>query len=168
MTCPARQGQIAVVEGGIDDETTVRTAVGGAPDPSAAIARAGQDPKSRVPERIWREAVRVAELEGVHATSKALRFNYYDLKKGMPACAEQGGRRVGGKPAIEPVEHKQPVADAMFVQLEVPASPCAATGSGRVVVELAARSGQRMRVEASDAGQLDVAGMVQAFWSRAS
>lgn len=127
-----------------------------------------KSPKSRVPERIWREAVRVAELEGVHATSKALRFNYYDLKKRMPACAEQDDRRVGGTLATKPVEHTQPVADAMFVQLEVPASPCAATGSGRVVVEMTARSGERMRVEASDAGQLDVAGMVQAFWSRAS
>ena len=36
--------------------------------------------RSMVPEEFWNAAVDVARVEGVHATSKALRFNYYSLK----------------------------------------------------------------------------------------
>lgn len=121
-----------------------------------------KSPRSRVPEAIWREAVRIAEHEGVHATCKALHFNYYDLKKRVQAVQQQA------KLATKPVEHAEPASDATFVQLEVAPSPDAEPCSGRVVVELTGRGGERMRIEASDAGGLDMAGMVQAFWSRAS
>ena len=36
--------------------------------------------RSMVPEVLWNAAVEVARVEGVHATAKALRFNYYSLK----------------------------------------------------------------------------------------
>jgi len=120
-----------------------------------------KSPRSRVPEGIWHEAVRIAEIEGVHATSKALRFNYYDLKKRVQAVQQ-------AKLATKPVEPAQPATDATFVELEVAPSPDAGRSSGRVVVELTGRGGERMRIEASDAGGLDMAGMVQAFWSQAS
>lgn len=118
--------------------------------------------KSRVPEAIWREAARVAGIEGVNATAQALRFNYYDLKKRVQAVQHEA------KLATKPVEHAERMTDATFVQLEVGAPPQAATGSGRVVVELTGPRGERMRIEASDGGGLDMASMVQAFWSRAS
>src|SRR5580700_4056843 len=36
--------------------------------------------RSMIPEDLWNAAVEVARVAGVHATSKALRFNYYSLK----------------------------------------------------------------------------------------
>ena len=36
--------------------------------------------RSMVPEDLWTAAVEVARVKGVHATFKALRFNYYSLK----------------------------------------------------------------------------------------
>ena len=41
-----------------------------------------------VPEELWSAAVEVARSDGVHATAKALRFDYYGLK----ARVKEGAR----------------------------------------------------------------------------
>ena len=111
---------------------------------------------TRIPQEIWDEAARVVQIEGLSATASALRFEYYALKKHVD--------RAGGGSALATVTTPSVKVqrEPSFVQVQMPES------DARVVIELSAPSGDRMRIESRDAAQLDVVGMVQAFWSRAS
>jgi hypothetical protein len=102
-----------------------------------------------VPEELWNAAVEVAQVEGVHATAKALRFNYYSLKDRV----EQAPREAVGTPG----------AATPFVEVQMPSLD--ARGDGSTVVELVGRRGDRMRIVAG-AGAVDVVGLAQAFWGR--
>jgi hypothetical protein len=117
--------------------------------------RARRDsPKSRVPEELWKQVVEVARVDGVWATSKALRFNYTDLQRRL---AEAPSARTKAA-SIERVATE-------FV--EIPATSVVARGAdAKVVVELLGVRNERMRIEA-DPRALDVAALVRAFWSRA-
>lgn len=106
--------------------------------------------RARVPEELWNAAVVVARVEGVHATSKALRFNYYSLKD-----------RVAQAPSEAVVTEE--AATAPFVEVQMPSLD--ARGDGGTVVELVGRRGDRMRIVAG-ASAVDVVGLVQAFWGR--
>jgi hypothetical protein len=137
---------------------------------------------SRIPEDLWQEAIRVAAMCGLYATAKALHFSYDRLKerceeggregvvaaekrrgevvrsgeanggRGIEARSSEGASSVGG-----PTD-----AGSRFVALPMPALQ---TGS-LTTIELAGRTGDRMRVEMT--GDIDVASLVQAFWSRQS
>lgn len=119
--------------------------------------------RSRIPQELWDEAVAVARVDGVHATAKALRLNYYDLKKRF----EQRQAKTSSGVELSTVSDEGTEQSAtQFVQLQLQSSDV-----GRdqpVVVELTGRGGDRMRIETRDGAGLDVVGMVQAFWSRAS
>ena len=58
------------------------------------------------------------------------------------------------------------MAATPFVEVAIPAIE-ARDSRSETVVELVGRHGERMRIVAA-AGALDVVGLVQAFWSRAS
>jgi hypothetical protein len=119
--------------------------------------RARPSRTERIPEEIWDEAVGIVQIEGLHATASALRFEYYALKKHVD--------RVGGGSALATVSDSgaQASPEPTFVQVQLPRHP-----AGGLVIELTARGGDRMRIESGDAAQVDVVGMVHAFWSRAS
>ncbi len=106
--------------------------------------------RGRIPEELWRAAVGVARVEGVYATSKALRFNYYSLKARLDeAGSEELGERIEG---------------AAFVEL----APGQLGGCGKTVVELVGRKGGRLRIDVSGTSGVDVVGLAQAFWSHES
>jgi hypothetical protein len=105
---------------------------------------------ARIPEELWDAAVAVAREEGVYATSRALRFNYYSLKDRMSAVDLE--RRTE--------ETRVPAA---FIEL--PRGSLG--GGGRAVVELVGRGGG-LRIEVTGASPVDVVALAQAFWSRAS
>jgi hypothetical protein len=117
-----------------------------------------------VPEDLWNAAVEVARVEGVHATSKALRFNYYSLKDRLvladrAAAATSAPKKADGL--------------ATFVEVKMPAPPRPAAreseAGGHAVVEFVGAGGARMRVDVSGgATHVDVVGLAHAFWSRAS
>jgi hypothetical protein len=48
--------------------------------------RRTRKPKSRIPESLWELAVQLASTHGVHRTSRALRLDYYSLKKRVEAA----------------------------------------------------------------------------------
>jgi len=50
--------------------------------------RSEQPPRTRLPESIWAAAVEMAQLHGLHHTTKTLRLDYTKLKKRMPAAAQ--------------------------------------------------------------------------------
>jgi hypothetical protein len=106
--------------------------------------------RARIPEELWNAAVGVARVEGVYATCRALRFNYYSLKD-----------RVDQAESKERAEHADKLEGAAFVEL----GAAELGGSGKTVVELVGRTGGRMRIEMSGASGVDMVGLVQAFWS---
>jgi hypothetical protein len=115
-----------------------------------------------VPEDLWNAAVGVARVAGVHATSKALRFNYYSLKD----------RLVRADSAA--LTQRKADREATFIEVQMPARPSLpslapreSAVSDKTVVELVGTGGARMRIDVTGTSRVDVVGLVQAFWSRA-
>jgi hypothetical protein len=135
-----------------------------------------------VPEAVWQEAERVAQLAGVYATAQATRLNYTGLKERVRAASGSTAPSNSGKnkqrtAAVVPRARPRRVAAEAdrvrkgdsgassvprFVALAV--SP---PGSApQATIEVVGRGGERMRVQVS--GVLDVVGVLQTFWRRAS
>lgn len=130
----------------------------------------------RIPARLWQQAAAVARVEGVHRTSRATRLNYERLKacvlkseavvpqgqspRTSRASAKQSRRSErAGEVLRQSGRESLAGADAQFVSVQMPTL-------GRrdsLTIELISRSGERMRIES--AGALDLAGVMQSFWS---
>ncbi len=104
--------------------------------------------RTRIPDPLWAAAVKVAERHGVHRTAKALRIDYYGLKKRV----EEGGESSAN------ISVKGDVAT--FVEL---AGPFPA-GSGECLVELEDVSGAKMRVHVKGAEAPDLVALSRSFW----
>ena len=118
--------------------------------------RAHRDGRSRVPEDLWDAAVEVARVEGVHATSKALRFNYYGIKDRLVLADSAALTR------------RKPDRDATFVEVQMPSAPSLVpreSADDRTVVELVGTGGARMRIDIAGASRVDVVALAHAFWS---
>lgn len=110
--------------------------------------------RARAPEELWDAAVDVARREGVYATAKAIRFD----------CCRLKARMEMGKVPRQALLSR---ADATsFVEIEIP-SLGARVPTSSIVVEVVGRHGDRMRIVGAP-GAVDVVGLAQAFWSRAS
>ena len=66
-------------------------------------------PRARIPEELWREAAQLACAHGINRIAKAMRLDYYALKKHAAAAAESGEHvpefvevLPGGMPALQP------------------------------------------------------------------
>ena len=47
--------------------------------------------RSRLPESLWAAAVKLGREHGINRTTRALRLDYYSLKKRVEACSRQQG-----------------------------------------------------------------------------
>ena len=54
--------------------------------------RTRRRPRTRIPEELWREAAQLACEHGINRTARALRLDYYALKKRAAAAARSGER----------------------------------------------------------------------------
>ena len=109
--------------------------------------RRGRARGERIPEDLWAAAVGVARGHGVNPAARALRLNYYDLKRRLEGAARGGGTEQAGP---------------RFVEWLAPA----AMGSGECRIELENRRGRKMRIElrgAEVAASLE--GLSRSFWS---
>jgi len=104
-------------------------------------------PGMRIPEELWTEAARVAQVEGIGTTARTLRLRREGLSKRIEGAHRDEGE--GASPG------------SAFVQLDMRdlCSP------GRAVVELEGE-GERVRVEMTGAPTVDVIALAQAFWNR--
>ena len=92
-------------------------------------------PRARIPEELWRQAAQLACAYGIHRTAKALRLDYYSLKKRVAAAAGSGERGPqfveipaggplglpGGMPAARPeclIEVEDPSGAKMRIRLQ--------------------------------------------------
>ncbi len=112
-----------------------------------AWRRRGGGRGSRIPEELWKEAVEVAQVAGLHATARALRFNYDRLKE---RAGQSAGKRNGNA--------------GQFVALQLPQLD----GGAHVVVDLAGREGEQVRIELSGLSGMDVVALAQTLWKRPS
>ena len=102
---------------------------------------------SRIPEALWNEAVEVSQVAGLHATARALHFNYERLKeRAGPSAGKQSGNA------------KQ------FVEFQLPQ----VSGGANLIVELLGREGEQVRMELSGLSGMDVVALAQTFWKRPS
>ena len=104
--------------------------------------------RSAVPEPLWDSAVKMAGAYGLHRTSKALRVNYYSLKKRV----EREAAVVAGPP-------EKDVA-ATFIELVPPVGvgPCECT------MELETPDGAKMRVHLQGGAAPDLPALSRSFW----
>ncbi len=101
--------------------------------------------RSRIPDALWTAAVRAAGRYGLHRTIRALRLDYYALKKRVENAASDS------EPGRE--------AAATFLELPVPVSG----GVSECVVELEDSGGAKMRVHLKGGAVPDVTALVRSF-----
>ena len=108
-----------------------------------AAWRAGRRPGDRIPERLWKQAVKLAGKHGISHTSSALRLDYYSLKE----------RLAQSRPQAE-----SGLADASFVELPAPIA-------GEYSIEFEDGSGASMRVTIKGGGVPDLMALSRSFWN---
>jgi hypothetical protein len=99
---------------------------------------------SRIPESLWRLAVRLVNTHGIRRTATALRLDYYSLKKQVAAAASSQPQSSG--PA--------------FVELALPV-----VVGKQSLFELDNGAGATMRVQLVGYDAADVAALARSFWS---
>ena len=100
-----------------------------------------------IPEGLWSMAVDLAAKYGVGRTSRALRLDYYSLKR-----------------RVESTEGRRMPAAPVFVDV-IPRAP-ADVGEG--VAELEDASGARIRIEWKGGGAPDLAALTRTFFGGAA
>ena len=109
--------------------------------------------RSRIPESLWASAVKLAGKYGIHRTAKALRVDYYALKK-----------RVEGASAGTASNVRAGAAGATFLEL----APPAWAGSCECTLELEDVGGAKMRVHLKGFATPDLAALSRSFWQSES
>lgn len=94
----------------------------------------------RIPDRLWRAAIKMAASHGIHPTARALNLDYYSVKK-----------RLSGADA--------PPATTF---VELPSSPLV---SSECVIEWEDAAGARMRVHVKGQPLPDVLALSRGFWN---
>ena len=105
--------------------------------------------RSPIPDSLWAAAVRMVNAYGMNRTARALRVNYYGLKKRVEQQA------VGAAGASEMK------GTARFVEL----APISSAGSCECLLELEKVGGARMRIQLKGVAVPDLAALSQAFWN---
>ena len=99
---------------------------------------------TRIPELLWRAAVKAARAHGVSPTSRHLGVDYYALARRLT-----GKSRAAAGPGV-----------MKFVEVPGPVLPTGPAG----VVELQDDKGRRLRVEVRDAGGVEP--LARSLWKR--
>ena len=113
---------------------------------------------TRIPKSLWAAAVKVAEVHGINRTTKALRVNYYALKKRVEQkAAETKSDNADGAAAtfleLAPLELNQ-----SNIIGDLRAGLCECT------LELEDAAGAKMRVYLKGSGVPDLAAISREFW----
>ena len=105
--------------------------------------------RSRIPDSLWASAVKIACKYGLHRTARALRVDYYSLKKRVVEnSVTASGMTESG-------------AMATFVELARPSQ----AGSGECILELEDAGGAKMRVHLKGFEAPDLAALSRTFWN---
>ena len=123
-----------------------------------AAWRSRRDRVTRIPQSLWAAAVELARTHGVSPISRAVRVDYYALKKRLDA-AGKASRSRDRSPAQSPVR----AAGSGFVEIPV---PVISGGSPPCVLEVQDRRGVRLRLELRGLDARDLSELVRSVWSK--
>ena len=104
--------------------------------------RVARDARTRIPDQLWRLAVKLAVAHGLNRTARALKLDYYSLKRRVEAKSDA-------------------VATPAFVEL----SPPPMTASGECVVEFEDGTGASLRIHLRGCEVPDLVALGRSFWS---
>ena len=128
-------------------------------DLPAAFSRAQQKierwrqrhrPRARIPDVLWRQVAELASAYGIHRTAKALRLDYYSLKRRVAAaagCGEVACTTAGSSESVP-----------QFV--EVLGGPMATAG-GECLIEVENAGGVKMRIRLGAGERPDLVALVR-------
>jgi hypothetical protein len=105
--------------------------------------REGHRPRGRIPEALWLEAAELACAHGINRTARALRLDYYSLKKRAADAAAPSG-----EPAPE------------FVELLPGGMPA---GRPECLIEVEDAGGAKLRIRLQGGDLPEVAALVRVF-----
>ena len=105
--------------------------------------------RTRIPDRLWASAVKLAGRHGIHRTARALRVDYYALKK-----------RVEGGGTVTASNVPGGTDGAAF--LELPAA--AWVGARECTMELEDAGGAKLRIHLKGFEAPDLAALSRSFW----
>ncbi len=112
--------------------------------------RQTRKPRTRIPDSLWAAAVEIARTYGLARTARAIRLEYYSLKKRLEQRSTAAGRH-------------EPSAEPTFVELPpMPTSVCELT------LELEDMTRSKMRIHLKTATPPDLAALCRSFWNPAS
>lgn len=118
--------------------------------------RRQRDRGRRIPQALWVAAVSLARRYGVSTISRAVRVDYYSLKKRLEAALKPSGSRAAAAATVATT-----AVTGGFVEIPVPvvagASPC--------VLELEDRHGGRLRLELRGLDAEALTALVRSVWS---
>jgi len=101
------------------------------------------DVRTRIPDQLWKLAVKLAVAHGLNRTARALKLDYYSLKKRVDA------------------KNDASAATPAFVEL----SPPPMTVPGECVVEFEDGTGASMRIHLRGCEMPDLVALGRSFWS---
>lgn len=104
---------------------------------------------SPIPEALWVSAVELAREYGVHPTARALRLNYYSLKKRFSSIDDATCR---------------PQKEAAFIEL----LPPGAAGVSACTIEMENAQGGKMKIHLQGLATADLSVLSSSFWKVAS
>lgn len=99
-----------------------------------------------IPEALWASAAKLVREHGLHRTARALRLNYYSLKKRHAA--------------IEGLECRSPGKATTFIEL-FPAGP---GSSSACTIEMENARGEKMKIHLPGLGRPELAVLTQSLW----
>lgn len=105
--------------------------------------------RAPIPETLWSSAVELAREDGLHRTARALRLDYYSLKKRLSA--------VDGAP-------RRPQREATFVEL----LPPGAAGLSACTIEMENPQGGKMKIQLQGLDTSGLSVLANGFWKVAS
>ena len=103
--------------------------------------------RSRIPDRLWIAAAKMAGQHGINRTARVLRVNYYALKEWVE------------KEVSSPSTAIDDAAGPAFLELAVPAT----SGTCECVLELEDLAGGKMRVQLKSVEVPDLAALTRSF-----
>lgn len=109
--------------------------------------------RTAMPEQMWQGAVSLARVHGVYWTARALRLSYESLKRRV--IARPGNGQGGNKDYPGFVE----LSPAQLMGFAQPTGP---------LVELLDADGAKLMIRLTDGSELNMLGLVEAFWRRRS
>ena len=106
-----------------------------------AVWRKTRKPGERIPEPLWRAAVKLAATCGLNRTARFLKLDYYSLKKRLDHAGS-------------------PLPSSAFIEL-----PSPTVVSSECVIEWEDAAGARMRVQVKGQKLPDLLALSRSFWN---